>query len=814
MDAISALQRRRRVALILGLTCIALVSGLLLTIAVTSANVTFQDINPNNSDLDPIDPNGASGGRVNGLASVSGNNQVIYAASEWGGLYQTTDRGLTWIYLDGHLPVVTWDVEVAPNNTDIIYATSFYDGRRAPLSGIQVSRDGGATWDHPRTAQPNAPNQEGTRRDNTPQPGFNCSEDRRTEPAAFGISIRPDAARNVFVGTNCGLAISNNSGATWQFVDPTPNTPASNVWDVIVQAGGPTGQGIIDICGDDAHFRSTDGGDTWQGGSANLPSGRCSIAVSPDESYVLLVYASDNNIYESDDAGTNWANLGTPDSRRQGRIPFVVTNQRSDSGGTNRFDLWAGDVDLFRGGCTTPASPAMGGTLRCPMGRVVQPTTPPPAGWAGPFANASGAHLDAGDLVFDTQVANDACPMVFSTDGGVYYNTDLSADCHNPNWEQPNVTPHALWLYGMSGADRPGDANEGLFFGNQDNGSWASTNAGAASPSWSNKDCCDVFDVVADPNRVVYTLCCGFTILRADQNMNGATPIATNPPGCCPTFNFQDFIDRFGDNQYIAVTGSGAFITNDITANPVNWIQLGAASTPAGGFCGVQAAVSGGTPTFYAQTSCIGGGEGQGPSQLWRFNGTDPLGTWQRIDNNDGLTGGFGIFAVDPNNPNRLYASNLDPAGPQMVFSTDGGQNWENDAELDNLMTGGGDFKYQTQRGPTSFTTFNGYAQPSLVAFDPEDPNILVAGGRDSGVFVSTNGGRRWRLVTDPLTSDTSGIPHLPRPWFAYFDHDRANRVDIYIGTQGRGVWRLSLDVKEREDDDEDDDDREDKDGR
>lgn len=785
----------------------------LLVVAVASAAVVWQDVNPDSSDLDATDPDAASGGRVQGLAAVPGDNQTFYAATEWGGLYKSTDGGVTWARLDGHLPVATWDVEVDPGNTNRVYATSFYDGRTNPVSGVQVSTNAGATWSNPPSAVPNAPADEGTGADNTPQVGYTCAAARRTEPSAFGIAVRPDATNNVYVGTNCGLAISTDSGVTWTFVDPTPGTPAADVWDVVVQAGGPTGQGIVDVCTGgnfaDRHFRSTDGGNTWTGGSTNLPGGRCSIAASPDESYVLFVYAADNNIYESDDAGANWTNLGTPDRRRQGRVPFVVTNQRSNDGmGNNVFDLWAGDVSVFRAGCTTPAAPAMGGAPRCP---VAYPGAIPmayvvPAGWNGPFTrdgfalpppSSARAHDDVGDIVFDSQAGNDACPVLMSSDGGVYYNTDGGADCQNPDWEQPNVTPHALWVYGMGGADRPGNAAEGLFFGAQDNGSFASTNAGSASPTWSNKNCCDVFDVVPDANRVVYTFCCGFSILLADQNMNGGAAIATNPPGCCPSFRFQDFIARVADQQYIAVTPSGAFFTTDITASPVVWTQLGVASTPAGGFCAVQASFSAGTPTFYAHTQCIPGNNGifENPvsGQLWTYTGTAPGGTWTRVDNNDGITGGFGIFAAAPNDPNRLYASNLAPGGPQMVFSDDGGLNWDVDAELDNLMMGNGAFAYQTQRGPTPGAAFNGYAQPSLVAFHPTDPNIIVAGGRDSGVFVSTNGGQDWGLATDPLTSHTSGVPHIPRPWFAYFDDEPADEINIYIGSQGRGVWRLQV---------------------
>lgn len=803
--------RNRRITGFVGLTgSLIAVVGLLYAATAAPLTITFEDVNPSSSTLDPTDPDGASGGRINRLASVPGDNQIFYAASEWGGLYKSVDGGQTWSRLDGHMPVATWDVDVDPFTTSNVVATSFYGGRLNSISGIQVSADAGVTWAHPPTAHPD-PALEGTPDDNTPDPGFRCLRDpgedltqpevRRVEPSAFGIGIRPDASQNVFVGTNCGVAISNDSGATWRFVDPSPGDPADNVWDVVVQAGGPMGQGIVDVCGDDGQLRSVDGGATWIAG-AGLPSGRCSIAVSPDEAYVLFVAAADNNIYESDNAGAAWTNLGTPDVNRQGRVPFVVTNQRTGAA----FDLWFGDISLYSAGCTTPAMPMQGGAIRCPAGRTV-PTSPPPTGWAGPFTRRGtvpapaqqAAHDDAGYLVFDSTAATDACPMLFSSDGGVYVNTDQTAACQTPSWEQPNVTPHALWLYAMDGADQPGDVTEDLYFGAQDNGSFATQTAGAAAPAWVNQDCCDSFDMIADATRVLSTLCCGFSTRVGNAGLTGNAAI-NNPAGGVPAFNFPDYIDQFGLNQYVAVTTTGAFTTTDITASPVVWTQLGTASTPAGGFCAVHAAVSGGTPTFYAQTFCVTSTnsvfELPGSGQLWKFTGTDPTGMWQRVDNNDGLTGGFGIVGVAPTDPNRIYASNLTATGPQMVFSTDGGVTWNNDTGLDTMMTGGGTFRYQTRRGPTPQPRFNGYPQPSLVAFDSQDPNVVVAGGRDSGVFLSIDGGGNWLLLTDPIDSANSGTPHLPRPWFAYFDReptDLPGELSVFIGTQGRGVWRISV---------------------
>ncbi|MEX2646197.1 MAG: PKD domain-containing protein [Gaiellaceae bacterium] len=729
------------------------------------------DVNPDVSDNG--NANASTGGRINaGLGADPGNPGTFYAASEYGGLFKTTDFGATWTHLDDHVPSFTWDVEVDPSNSNRVYATSWYDGRVSSLAGIARSTNGGTTWSKPATS--------------TPPAAYNCAQARKDEPSAFGIGIRPDAPQNVFVGTNCGVAISTNSGVTWTFADPTPATAATDVWDVVVQGGGPSGQGIVDVCGADGHYRSTDGGGTWTGGSPTIPGGRCSITVSPDESYVLFIVASDNLVYESDDAGATWTSLGNQGA--QGRIPFVVTNQRADDGDDDVFDLWYSDTQLFRGDCTTPDPPAQGGANRCPA--------------VASFTNfQTGAHWDAGDLAFDPTVAVDACPLIYTTDGGAHTNTvGGSPGCHSPTWTRSNSGLHALWLWSMDGADRAG-AGEDLYFGTQDNGTFATLTADSNPPTWTNPRCCDTFDIVADPAWVVATTCC-FSSGRFNRvelggaNYAGAAQINTYPAGNVPGFTFGKRINQFGPTHVVMITTAGVFVTNDITASPIVWSGL--AAMPAGANpCHVDVALSGGTPTFVVQS---GQCTGRGNDQVFTYVGTGGAGTWTRIDNNDGLTGGFGIVAVDPNDPNNLYASNLPAAGPQMVFSTDGGATWDNDAELDGLMTGGGVFQYQNQRGPSTNrggagAIFQGYPQPSLIAFSAEDGDVLVAGGQDSGVFLSLDGGDNWSLVTDPIDPGASGVPHLSRPRYAYFDHEPADGLDVYVGTQGRGVWRLSFAV-------------------
>ncbi|MDH3402126.1 MAG: hypothetical protein OES32_06885 [Acidobacteriota bacterium] len=748
--------------------------------AASPIDVTFEDVNPDQSDTDPSDPDGATGGRVNGLAIHPTDNQILYAASEWGGIYSSADGGLNWARLDGHLPAVTWDVEIDPSSPSRVYATSFFDGKIASLAGINVSTDSGATWTKPATAAP---------------PGGFCSNPLdETEPSAFGISIDPANSANVFIGTSCGLATSTNSGVTWTYRDPTgPAGSATRIWDVLALGGG-----VVHVCGDDGSLRSDDGGVTWVAGTG-LPSGRCSLAVSPDESYVLLAVVG-TTIYETQNGGAvggpTWGQTRT-NPTPQGRIPFVATNQRSAA---NAWDLWFGDVSLFRVGCTTPTPPLPGGPPRCGTGN-----SPP---WAGGFTRAVGGHDDTGAILFDSEAATDACPVLFSSDGGVYYNTDATADCHNPNWEQPDVTPHGLWPWTMSGADQPGAVDEDLYFGNQDNGVFGTVDAGSAMPTWHNEICCDGFDTAAEPAGIVYTVCCfggggrATRAFRGGPGFSAVSEIDYPPSGLLPGFEYPDSFVSWAPLSYVTISincsppnggcqsaDGGVFITTNIDANPVVWTELGnATEPPTNNICGVYAGVNGaGTPTFYAQSGvCSSSGTGD---RIFRFTGTNPGGSWTEIFL---PAGGFGVFAVDASDPSLLLASGLTSAGGGMYRSTDAGATWTSLPDLDAFMTHFGAFQFRNTRGPSDFTGFFGYWQPSLVGIDPNS-NAMVAGGQDSGIFLSLDDGANWELITDPLSSNTSGIPHLPRPRYAYFDSDGAGTTALYVASQGRGIWRVNL---------------------
>jgi hypothetical protein len=207
---------------------------------------------------------------------------------------------------------------------------------------------------------------------------------------------------------------------------------------------------------------------------------------------------------------------------------------------------------------------------------------------------------------------------------------------------------------------------------------------------------------------------------------------------------------------------------------------------------------AGNSATFYVRTgNCNGDGF---TDELWKFSGTTPSDAWTKVALPNGR--GVGVVAVDPNDANRLYVSAVTPNDAPFYVSTNGGTSWTPLDALTNIMIGGGEFPIKNQRGYTFDINMPGYLQPSFIAVDPFDGDNLIAGGRDSGVFYSTDTGETWTRVTDPVNPQLSGRPHIPRPKHAYFsesDHSKS----IFVASQGKGLWRLDVcraDISEPDD--------------
>lgn len=738
---------------------LSMVMWIILAESAMAQVISIENISPTRSNYDVKDPNSSSGGRVNGLAANPTNRQHFLAASEWGGLYESRDAGQNWNYISGHIPQVTWDVEFNPSDPLMIVATSFFDGKTTPLSGINISRDGGLTWAVPPTSRPE-------REDCIEEEAFH-------EPAAYGIAFDPSDNNNIFVGTNCGLAVSNDNGESWRIEDTIPEeSGALTIHDVIVH-----NDGVVDVCGDEGHQRSENLGEDFNDG-ANEQTGRCSLAVSPDEKDVLFMSVG-VRIFSSRNGGNSWPRSFV-NPAPQGRIPFLVVNDRAGKS----YDLWFGDTQLFRASCTTPDNP-VDTVDRCPN--------------SSSWTNAqTGGHWDVGDLVFNVEQNEDACPVIYSNDGGIYINTRENAiNCQDPIWEQPVTSVTALWLWDMEGNPKDGTGEEGIYIGQQDSGAFGTKQGPQETVAWDSPGCCDIFDVEAEENRVVYTTCCFTRGRRArifidDETMDGgaAIPNSQHPPGNLVTFRDTDSITNFAAKSYAVVTSSGIFFTSDISKPNINWKKLGV-NQPSG-VCGIHSSQDAtGKYTFYARVYGCSMGE-SGP--IWKLEGASTSKAWKQVSrtlNSGQISTWFGAFGVNPSNPDHIITSDVfDTTSPEMVVSEDGGTTWNAMQQLDQLLIGNGEFVSRTRKG---IRWGDGkHYQTSLIAINPNDSEMIVAAGQNSGVFLTIDGGENWNLITDPISNNVLR-PHISRPLFAHFEELEGDNTNIYLGARGRGVWRVAL---------------------
>ncbi len=665
-----------------------------------------------------------------------------------------------------------------------------------------MSNDGGQTWVRPPQAAPSE-----------------CPQQLVDQPSGFGIAVRP-GSQEVLVGTNCGLARSVDNGAHWTLFDPTPTdgAPPDSVWDVVALADGHSY-----ACGDDGLLISPSGAPyTWSQIDKPLSStygelgGYCSLAVSPEDPTVVFVVFG--NAFHADIGGAGnpeffeghvndaqpWTELPYPDDHdgtldRKTRIPFVVTNDRSDG-----FDVWVADGSLWR--------------IPCHSGQMPNCETDKEK-WSGSFTDHLGssqmAHGDSGDLIFRHTLSPDACPALYSSDGGVYANHSVwdvePADdppCQTPDFRGANWGLHAFDLHGMAGSHVGNEALEDLYMATQDNGLFYTANAGDApnAVSWDHRVPGDVLGVVADSTKVVA------------ESFSGAGGIQAGDPGFVnmkqkiPAYNddakYGFFPQPFWDSQLIAEPGPGRYLVAVVVPFQAT---AGGAPIPAGvrdvknidgaplgealgewtsslGPCHIQAAMGPTDPVPYVLAGSCWHGTFGSLDELWTYTN----GAWvQRFapKRTSDSKPGFSLVAVDPKNPLHIYASVVGDGAPRMVWSIDGGRGWLDDLALSSLMNDG--FRSNV---PDAGDGIFVMPQPNLIAFDPENPDIIVAAGRQSGVFITSDGGRTWSLLTDPHAPGTSGIPHLPQPEFAHFDHDKAGFVRVYLGT-GRGIWRIEIPI-------------------
>lgn len=292
------------------------------------------------------------GGRTVSVTGIAGQPNVYYFGSVGGGVWKTTNGGVTWSPIFDAEPVASVGaIAIAPSDPNIIYVGSGEPDLRSDLStgnGMYKSTDAGASWQHIGL-------------DDSRQIARIVVDPKDANVvlvAAVGHAYGANAERGVFKSSDGGkswkrvLYKDEQTSAIDLAADPdNPGTLYAALWHVQrppwSQYPPDNGQGAI--------YRSTDEGETWAPLTASgLPHkdwGRVGVAVARGTGgkrvYALIDTPKNPKqagLFRSDDSGASWSRIGT-DSRILGRLWYFG---EVDVDPKNQDVVYLPNVSLYR----------------------------------------------------------------------------------------------------------------------------------------------------------------------------------------------------------------------------------------------------------------------------------------------------------------------------------------------------------------------------------------------------------------------------------------------------------------------------------
>ena len=682
------------------------------------------------------------GGRIADVEGVPGDANTVYVASASGGLWKTTNGGVSWKPIferEGTISI--GDIALAPSNPEVVWVGTGESNVRNSVSfgdGVYKSTDGGKTWQHMGLKDS----------ERISAIAIHPQNPDVVYIGALGHAFGPNEERGVFMTTDGGktwtktLYIDNQHGVADLDIDAAnPNILYAGMWSFErkpwTHRSGSEKGGV---------YKSIDGGRTWNKLTNGLPKlmGRIGVRVAPSNTNVVyvIVEAKDGTLYRSDDRGETFRNVSTQESIVS--RGFYYTTVRVNP--TNENHVYAVASTLF-------TSVDGGKTFRSITSR---------------------SHIDFHALWIDPKNPK---RMWHGQDGGIGVSYD-----GGETWEAVYNIP--LGQFYQVHAD-----NRQPFYyvmgGLQDNGSWTGPSrtrepAGIMNDDWRMVSFGDGFYVINHPDNpeIYLSESQGGNIIwtdfrtREQQQVNPWGRGSGGGPAAGQKFRWnwnapivfsphEKTTVFFGGNVLFKSPDFGKTweqISPDLTTNDPEKLK------DAGG----PVAVENSTAEYHSTIITVNESPVQ-KGQIWVGTDdgnlqltTDGGKNWSNLVKNvPGMAANSPVSHVEPSrtNANTAYVAferhMFDDFKPYIFKTTNGGKSWTSIAG--NLPA-------------------KAYVQ--IIREDPKNTNLLYA-GTELGLFASYDGGANW------LRLNLKNLPHV-----AIHDiliHPREN--DLILATHGRSLW-------------------------
>ena len=213
-----------------------------------------------------------------GLAIDPLSPTTLFADTRFDGMFKTTDGGDHWLPLEN--TEVRWPVVFDPQTPGTVYAAS---------TGVLRSTDGGATW----TAADNG----------LPE-----------HPGVEVLAIDPQTPTTLYAGTEQqGVYKSTDAGGSWFAANNGLTSVA--IWALAIDPQTPTTLYASGCC-EGMLFKSVDGGANWFSADNGFSLVRVlSLAIDPQTPSTLYAGSDDSfegpvgTVYKSTDAGGTWTQV-------------------------------------------------------------------------------------------------------------------------------------------------------------------------------------------------------------------------------------------------------------------------------------------------------------------------------------------------------------------------------------------------------------------------------------------------------------------------------------------------------------------------